>query len=296
MRIVFWGSSAFSLPSLERLAAEGWIVGVVTNPDKPYGRGMESLHQTVVKQWAVQHHVPCLQPTRLKDEAFQADLRALGADLFVVVSYGRILPPVVLTMPPLGAINLHASLLPRYRGASPIQAALLHGDTETGNTVQYMSEELDCGDILLQSRVSILPGDTYPVLSERLARDGAELLVEAVRRIQDGTAKRTPQDPRQASFAPMIKRKDGHIEFATMSAEEIERRFRAYQPWPGVFATYHQTKNPFMVHFTALACDDHQGEPGVILQADRQALIVACQEGGDSPLVSQTRRQKRNGV
>ncbi|MCX7882651.1 MAG: methionyl-tRNA formyltransferase [Brevinematales bacterium] len=278
MRIVFWGSSDFSLPALETLAQEGWVCGVVTNPDKPYGRGMHELHKTPVKIWAESHHMCCLQPTKLKDEVFLHTLRSLEADLFVVVSYGRILPPEVLIIPPKGSINLHASLLPKYRGASPIQAALLNGDTETGNTIQYLSESLDCGDIILQSHVPIDPHDTYPSLAHTLAIDGAKLLREAILAIQEGKASRIPQDHNHATYAPIITREDGHVDFTTLSAEEIERRYRAYQPWPGIFATYHQGKHPLSVHFTAIEKDSQQGKPGTILQADKHALIVACKQ------------------
>jgi len=278
MRIVFWGSSDFSLPSLERIAREGWIVGVVTNPDKPYGRGMHDLHKTPVKLWAENHNVPCLQPEKLKEESFLESLRSLRADLFVVVSYGRILPPVILTMPPAGCINLHASLLPKYRGASPIQAAILHGEKETGNTIQYMSETLDAGDIILQSRLPIEPHDTYPSLAQKLSLDGAELLAQAIQKIQKGNAPRIPQDHSQATYAPLIKREDGYVDFASLSADEIERRFRAYEPWPGIFTTYHQSKTPFLLHLTAIEKENRSGEGGMVLQADKNALVVACRE------------------
>ncbi|URA11137.1 methionyl-tRNA formyltransferase [Thermospira aquatica] len=279
MKIVFWGSSDFSMPALKALFEKGWIVAVVTNPDKPYGRGMHEIHKTPLKIWAEEKKIPCLQPVRLRDQTFLEELANFHADLFVVVSYGRILPKEILQMPPLGAINLHASLLPRYRGASPIQAAILHGDTFTGNTIQYVSEALDCGDIILQSQVPILPNETYPTLSQKLALDGAILLTEAITQISEGKAKRIPQNEAHATYTKIIKREDGKISFFTQTAEEIFRRFRAYQPWPGIFTTYHQTKTPFPVHLTSIEPYNQEGEPGIVLQANKEGFIVACKQG-----------------
>ncbi len=276
MRIVFWGSSDFSMPSLAALAEKGWVVAIVTNPDKPYGRGMHEIHKTPLKIWAEEKGIPCFQPVRLQDQSFLEEIANFRADLFVVVSYGKILPREILQMPRLGCINLHASLLPRYRGASPIQAAILHGDTITGNTVQYMSEALDCGDIILQSQVTIDPNDTYPTLSEKLALDGANLLTTAITQIAEGKAQRIPQNEDEATYTKIIKREDGEISFITHTAEEIFRCFRAYQPWPGIFTTYHQAKTPLSVHLTSIEPDERDGEVGMILQADKQGLVVAC--------------------
>lgn len=276
MKIVFWGSSEFSMPALEKLHQKKWVVATVTNPDTSYKRGMYEVHQTPIKVWAEKNGIPCLQPSKLQEVSFLNNLYQFKADLFVVVSYGRILPSAVLTIPPLGCINLHASLLPKYRGPSPIQAAILNGDTQTGNTVQYMSEALDCGDIIVQSLVSIDEKDTYISLSQKLAYDGAELLLDAIQKIQRKIAPRLPQDHSQASYTSLIKREDGLVDFLSFSAQEIERRFRAYQPWPGVFATYHQTKKNLTVHLTSIEIHQINGVPGTILQADKQGLVVAC--------------------
>jgi len=279
MRIVFWGSSDFSMPSLELLGKYNWIAGVVTNPDKPYGRGMNQIHQTPIKLWALQHSVPCLQPTKLRDEGFIQSLQALKPDLFVVVSYGRILPEEILSLPPLGSINLHASLLPRYRGASPIQAALLNDDRITGNTVQYMTKELDQGDIILQSELAIYPNDTYPTLSERLSHDGANLLVQAIQLISENKAPRTPQNNAEASYTRIIRREDGEITFSLLSSHEVWCRYRAYYPWPGIFTTCHQAKIPFVVHLTDIAESPQSGEAGIVLRADKEQFLIACREG-----------------
>ncbi len=287
MRIVFWGSSDYSLPSLLSLAEHHEICGIVTQPDKPFGRGMKQLHQTPMKQYALQHSIPVLQPVRMKDPELHSALQALEADLFVIVSYGRILPDAIIDMPRYKTINLHASLLPRYRGASPIQWALLNGDEETGNSIQYITAELDAGDIIYYSKVPIHNEDNFVTLSDKLARDGAAIMVKAVDAIAKGKDKRHPQDHSKATFSRIIHKDDALINFELDASRGIWNKYRAFFVWPGIKCTYHDRKNghEHPVSFTKIQHDDTiQGAPGTILQADKKGLKIACAQGGISVL------------
>jgi methionyl-tRNA formyltransferase len=280
MKLVFWGSSGFSIPSLELLYRSHTIAAVVTNPDKPAGRHGE-LHQTPVKQFASDHGIPCLQPASLKDGALREPLAEISPDLSVIVSYGRIIPDDLIYLPKHHSVNLHASLLPKYRGASPIQSALLHGDTITGNTVQFITKELDKGDIILSEETSILPDDTCESLSEKLAASGAELLLRAVEGIDHGDIRRTPQDDSLATFCSIIKREDGYISFADETAGEIMNKYRAYYPWPGIYTDYHDEKSEkqIRVSFTKIGFNDKiLGAPGTVLKAGKEGLIIGCKK------------------
>jgi methionyl-tRNA formyltransferase len=233
-RLVLMGSPTFALPTFEALAEEHEIVGVFTQPDKPAGRGLRPTPPPV-KVWAQERGLPMFQPRSLRrDPEAVAQLRALRPEVIVVVAYGLILPPEVLALPPYGCLNLHASLLPRYRGPAPIQAALLHGDSETGVTVIWMTEEVDAGPILAMEREPIYPEDTAETLGERLARRGARLMRETLRRWLAGEITPQPQDPSQATYCPRITKADGEIDWRR-PAVEIERRIRAFTPWPGAY-------------------------------------------------------------
>lgn len=288
MKIVFWGSSDFSLPSLEALNEQHEVVGVVTNPDKPFGRGNKEIHMTPMKYCAMQNDMFCMQPKSIKDPDFISHLEASGAELFVVVSFGRIIPENIIYLPKYHTVNLHASLLPKYRGASPIHAVLLNGDTRTGNTVQFINKAMDEGDILLQSEVPILPEDTFSELYARLAEDGVSLLLEAIRRIETGEAKRTAQDHSQASYAHIIHKEDGEVDFVEETVAGIYNKWRAYSVWPGIFTPYHNESAPNrqknakqpLVSFTKIQVNDTiNGESGKIIRADKGGLTVACKEG-----------------
>lgn len=232
-RIVFMGSPEFALPTLEMLAREYAVAGVVTQPDKPAGRGRD-VTPPVVKTAALALGLPVLQPATLKDPAAFKQLAGLNPDLIIVAAFGQILRQDVLDLPPFGCINVHASLLPRWRGAAPIQAAILNGDEETGVTIMRMEAGLDTGPILAQRATPIEPGETGGILSDRLAILGANLLRETLPAWLDGSIQPVPQDESQAAYAPRLKKDEGFLVFS-QPVTLLERRVRAFNPWPGTF-------------------------------------------------------------
>lgn len=238
MELVFCGTPQFAVPSLRHLVRAGHAVSlVVTQPDRPKGRGME-LALSPVKQAAQELGLPVLQPERIKNnDEFRERLTSLAPEAIVVVGYGRIVPQWMLDLPPLGNINVHASLLPKYRGAAPIQWAIARGESVTGVSTMRIDAGLDTGDILLQAEMTIEPDDTSESLSPRLAELGAELLVETMLRLEAGVLTAIPQDNSQHTLAPILKKDDGRIDF-TRSAQEIYNRFRGFQPWPGAFTAF----------------------------------------------------------
>lgn len=235
-RIVFMGTASFAVPSLERLADGGYpIAAVATGPDRPRGRGRET-SPTPVKECALRRGYPVLQPENLKDPAFAEAVRSHDPSLIVVVAF-RILPPAVFRIPPLGAINLHASLLPRYRGAAPINRAIMNGEVETGVTTFFLEESVDTGNILLQARTRIGPDDDAGMLHDRLADIGAEIVLHTVNLIEQGKAVPRPQDASLASPAPKIFREDCRIDWA-LGAERIRNQIRGLSPHPAAFTTH----------------------------------------------------------
>lgn len=237
MRLIFCGTPQFAVPTLEALARAHEVALVVTQPDRPRGRGMETA-LSPVKQKAVELGLPVSQPEKIKaNEEFRAELQRLAPDAIVVVGYGRIIPGWMLKLPRHGNLNLHASLLPKYRGAAPIQWAIARGETVTGNTVMRIDEGLDTGAILLQREEPIRPDDTAMTLSPRLAAAGAELMLEALRGLERGSIAPRPQDHAQATLAPILKKKDGRIDWQRTVAE-IHNRLRGFQPWPGAFTSF----------------------------------------------------------
>jgi len=235
-RIVFMGTPAFACPSLERLlSGPDAVVALVCQPDRPRGRGL-ALVAPETKQLALARGVPVLQPQRLRDPAFQEQLRGLAPDLIVVAAYGKILPRSVLDIPPHGSINVHASLLPRHRGAAPIQWAILAGDRVTGVTIMMMNEEMDAGDVLLERRTPITDDDTAGTLGDRLAHLGAAALAEAVDGLQQGTLRPRPQPSEGVIFAPRIEREQGRLDWRR-PADELARTVRAFAPAPSAFTT-----------------------------------------------------------
>ena len=236
LRIVFMGTAPFAVPSLAALAADGYMVAaVVTGPDRPRGRG-KVVSPTAVKDRAQNLGIPLLQPERLKDPSFANEIRSLSPDLVVVVAF-RILPPEVFRIPRLGSINLHASLLPRYRGAAPINRAIMNGDVETGVTTFFLEESVDTGNLLLQARTKILPEDDAGSLHDRLADIGAEIVLHTVRLIEQGKAVPRPQDPLLASPAPKIFKEDCRIDWHQPS-ERIRNQIRGLSPSPAAFTTH----------------------------------------------------------
>jgi methionyl-tRNA formyltransferase len=278
MRIVFVGAGEIGVPTLKALLnSEHEVVSVVTQPDKPVGREQQ-IEAPPIKKALLSGApggralpVPILQPARIKDLQAIEQLRGLKTDVIVVMAYGQILPRAVLEIPRLACLNLHASLLPRWRGAAPIQAAIAAGDRETGITVMHMDEGLDTGNILLQRKVEILPSDTGGSLHDRLAQIAPEALLEALRLLTIGNAQRIPQENALVSYAPKLKREHGKIDWSE-SAETIERKVRAFNPWPGSFTKF---GNQNLKIFSASVVE-RKGRPGEILPSDKELIIAAA--------------------
>jgi methionyl-tRNA formyltransferase len=238
MKLVFCGTPMFAVPSLERLAAAGFQIQlVVTQPDRPQGRGM-TLTAPPVKQSALKLGLPVIQPEKIKkNEEFQSQLRSLKPDAIIVVGYGRIIPLWMLELPRHGNINVHASLLPKYRGAAPVQWAIALGETVSGVTTMLLNEGLDTGDTLLQKEMAIRPEDTAVTYAPRLAEMGADMIVETLRGLDDKTLAPVPQDHAKATLAPILKKEDGLVDFSR-TATEIHNRLRGFQPWPGAYTQF----------------------------------------------------------
>jgi methionyl-tRNA formyltransferase len=238
MQLVFCGTPQFAVPTLQALIDGNFQVSlVVTQPDRPQGRGLQ-LAASPVKERALALGLPVTQPDRIKNnDEFRGQLTRLNPDAIVVVGYGRIIPQWMIDLPRFGNINLHGSLLPRYRGAAPVQWAIASGETVTGITTMRIDAGLDTGDILLQREMRIQPDDTSETLAPRMAAIGAELMVETLRGLQAATVSAVPQDDSQASLAPILKKEDGQIDFG-LSAKQISDRLRGFQPWPGAFTKF----------------------------------------------------------
>ncbi len=271
LTLVFCGTPRFAVPTLERLVAAGFRIHlVVTQPDRPKGRGLE-LVASPVKECATDLDLPITQPDRIKtNEDFRAQLTALKPDAIIVVGYGRIIPQWMLDLPPLGNLNLHASLLPKYRGAAPIQWAIANGETVTGVTTMRIDAGLDTGDILLQDELAVAPDDTAEAIAPRLASIGADLMVETLRGLQAGTLHPRKQDNSQATLAPILKKEDGLVDFSR-AASDIYNRIRGFQPWPGAHTKF-RGKNLQIVKAKPSSDTFPPGE--LSLSADR--LLVGC--------------------
>ena len=282
MKLVFCGTPAFALPTLEALIAAGHEISlVVSQPDRPVGRA-QTLTAPPVKQAALAAGLPVTQPEKIRNNLeFRAQLEAIAPDAIVVVAYGRIIPPWMLSLPRLGCINLHASLLPKYRGAAPIQWAVAMGETVTGNTTMLLEEGLDTGPILLQQEIEIGAEQTAVDLFEILATRGAPLVVETLAGLAAGSLQPKPQDHTRASLAPMLTRDDGRMDFAAHTATELKNRWRGFQPWPGAFTVLDGKK--MIVHGLEVA--GHAGlngcearEPGELF-VDQHRMLVSCARG-----------------
>ena len=275
VRIVFYGTPAFAVPTLEiLLASDHEVVTVVTQPDRPRGRGRQ-LTYTPVKQYALDTGVPILQPERaqIRHSSFLTQLRSLNADLSVVAAYGRILPDPVLEAPRLGTINVHPSLLPKYRGAAPIHRAIMAGEHETGITIIRLVSEMDAGPMLGMASCEIRPDQTSNDVQTLLAGVGAQLLLETVDSMTAGVANETPQNHSEATFAPPLTREDGHIDW-NASALEIHNLIRGLHPWPYAVTRYRETR--YLVHRSKVV--KHHGNsdlPGTIIEARADQLIVS---------------------
>jgi methionyl-tRNA formyltransferase len=276
MRIVFFGTPEFATPPLLALIGEGHdVVAVVTQPDKPRGRSRSTLEPSPVKAIALAESIPVLQPDRPRGPEFEAEIRALEADISIVVAYGRILPAAVIDAPRLGTLNIHASLLPKYRGAAPIQAAIRDGEAETGVTIMQMVPALDAGPIILALRTPIEADETAGELQLRLSELGAEAIIEALILLDVGQATIRPQDDTLATHVGKIEREDARLSWNT-SCDHVARLVRAYDPKPGAWTTLGGLE---VRCFGARLAAERSGAAGEVLEAGEQGLVVACGTG-----------------
>jgi len=289
MRLAFLGTPAFAVPTLEAVVAAGHdVLAVVTQPDRPRGRGQQAA-ASPVKEAALGLGLPVYQPERIRRPEAVEYLRALQLDAMVVVGYGQIIPQSVIDLAPLGIINVHASLLPKYRGAGPIQWAILNGETRTGVTTMRIDAGLDTGDMLLKAETEIGPEETAVELGRRLAAMGADLLVLTLRGLEAGTITLEKQDPAQASHAPMLKKEDGHIDWSRPAAA-IHNQVRGLQPWPGAYASFRgQTLHVWRSGVGGQGSG--VGDPGSIVSL--RPLVVECGEGALELLEVQLEGRKK---
>ena len=278
LRIIFMGTAELSCASLETLAGDKAfsVAAVVTQPDKPKGRDLK-LQPSPVKSLALKLNLPVLQPARARDEQFIAELRALKPDLIVVVAYGQILPQTILDLPKFGCLNVHTSLLPKYRGAAPIQRAIANGETETGVTVMKMDAGLDTGPIVSQRRTAILAEDDSATLHDRLAQLGAELLAQTIPDFVAGKVQPLPQPAGGVSYAHKIKKDDGRIDWS-LPAKTTWNRLRAFTPWPGAFTFLAGKPNPHLLKIWKAEIVEQSGGAGELLSADKNGITVGCGE------------------
>ncbi len=276
VRLLFWGTPDFATPALRALIGEGHeVAAVITQPDRPQGRSRSTLVAPPVKQVALEEGIPVLQPDKPRGEEFLAQLRAYEADLSVVVAYGELLRQDVIDLPARGTVNIHASLLPRWRGAAPIQAAILAGDAETGVSIQQMVLKLDAGPVLFESRVELRNDITGGELTEGLSELGAEAIVEALVLMELGGLEATPQDESLATYAPKIDRAMARLDFRK-DAVDVSRAIRAFDPRPGAWGVLRNAETRL---FGVRVLSDRRGEPGEVLEIGEMGMIVACGSG-----------------
>ena len=273
MRIVFMGTPAFAVKSLEACLSLGEVVAVVTQPDKPRGRGQE-VSFSPVKELALARNLPVLQPLKIRGTNFAEELKALNADVAVVTAYGKILPQDVLDAPRRGCVNVHASLLPRFRGAAPIQWAIAAGDEKTGVCLMQMDAGMDTGGVIDCAELAIGPEDTSATMHDRLSDLGGDVLKRSLARYVEGELPVKPQPTEGVVMAPMIKKEDGRLDWSK-SARELERRLRAFTPWPGAFCTFEGA----LLKVAKASAAEGKSEPGTVLAATADGIEVACAEG-----------------
>lgn len=273
LKIIYAGTPYFALPALAAIHQAGHdIIAVFTQPDRPAGRG-QKLQASVIKTWALEHQVPVYQPQSLKDATTQAQIKALQADVMVVAAYGLILPQAVLDMPRFACINIHASILPFWRGAAPIQYAILNGDSETGISIMKMDAGMDTGDVLAIIKCPILADDTADSLTQKLATLAPSALLASLDNIHDLSP--IPQDHSQASYAPKIKKEDAKIDWQ-QSSGRILRQIHAYNPWPSAFTRFQE--RVVKIHAAQLG-PEIQGQPGQVMRIEQQGMLVCCGAG-----------------
>lgn len=288
MRVVFMGTPDIAATCLKRILADGFeVVGVYTQPDRPKGRGMK-LTASPVKEVALEAGIPVFQPESFREDETVEELKALKPDICAVVAYGRILPQKVLDVPGLGCINIHASLLPKYRGSAPYQWAVLNGEKETGVTAMYLCREMDAGDMIDRVKTPIGENETAGELLDRLAVLGAELLSKTLTRFTQGKVPAQKQDESQVSFAPMLEKTMCPIDWSK-TAQQVHDHVRGLQPWP--VATMELNGIPFKVHETRIVSGS--GAPGTVLGLTKTGLVIACGEGAVEVRVLQAQGGKR---
>jgi methionyl-tRNA formyltransferase len=289
MRIVFFGSPESAIPSLKKILEGGHKVElIITQPDKPSGRG-KTLTSSPVKRFALENKIPVLQPRRIRKDPAALDLLSdIDPDINVIVAYGQIIPASIIYLPKYKSINLHFSLLPKYRGASPVQWAILNGEITTGLTIFELNEKMDEGDILMQQETKMLPHEKAFELEERLAQEGADLLVKTIRHIDILTPK--GQDHTLATYAPLIKKKDGQIDW-TSEAISVERKVRAFSPWPSAFSHFRGKRLKILDGKVELMESPFSSKPGEIYPSKKEGLKVVC---GDSNVYIIDRLQPEN--
>ena len=274
MKVLFMGTPDFAVPCLESIikSENNNVIGVVTQPDKPKGRG-HKLQPTPVKAKAVEYNIPVFQPETLKNRSFEDELKQLNPDIIVVVAYGQILPEYILNFPKFGCINVHASLLPKYRGAAPIQWSVINGDTTTGVTTMYMAKSLDTGDMIQKAEIQIGDEETAGELHDRLSLIGADLIVETIKKLSEGKAIRVPQNDSLSSYAPMLNKETGHIDW-NKNSSDIINLIRGTNPWPGAFTSY---KSEIMKIYKAYKGNTNTvGKPGEIIGIKNKKIEVCC--------------------
>ena len=279
MKIVFMGTPDFAVGTLEALIEAGHeVVLAVTQPDKPKGRGKE-MQYTPVKECALKHDIPVFQPRRVREEECIEELRKYNADIMVVVAFGQILPKEILEMTPYGCINVHASLLPKYRGSAPIQWAIIDGEEVTGVTTMQMDEGLDTGDMLLKTEVTIEPKETGGSLFDKLATAGAKLCVETLEALQNKTVTPTPQGETTTAYAKMLDKQLGNIDWSK-TAVQIERLIRGLTPWPSAYTNWHEkVMKIWDAEVSATNAEIKDANPGTIVKVEKDAFYVQTGEG-----------------
>jgi methionyl-tRNA formyltransferase len=275
MKIIFFGSSSFAVPVLESLAKAEDVVLAVTQPDRQKGRDLK-VAPTAVKLKAEELGIKTFQPDKVNSKESVEFLKKFNADLFIVVSFGQIMSKEVLSLPKLYCLNIHASLLPKYRGAAPINWAIANGEKETGVTIMCMNEKMDEGDIALKDVLAINPQDDAVLLTEKLSVKGAELIIKTIKLIKDGKIEFTAQNSSEATYAPKLKKEDGLINWAD-SADKIYNRIRAFTPWPGCFT--HLDKKVLKIWKASATEASADAKPGTVLKADKSGILVKAGKG-----------------
>ena len=276
MRVIFMGTPEYAISSLEAVYAEHEVVAVLTRADKPNKRG-NKIQFSPVKEFALAHNIPVFQPENLKDETLYAELAALNPDISAVVAYGMMIPNNIIDLPKFGTINVHGSLLPKYRGAAPMQYSVLNGDETAGVTIMYVSEALDSGDIILKKEIPVGVDETFGELHDRLAVLGAEALVEAMQEIAEGTSTRTPQNSADATFAPSIKKEECVIDW-TLPASQVHNRVRGLSPIP--CANTRLPDGKLLKVYRTEKVEGYSGQPGEVVDViKKKGFVVACGDG-----------------